>query len=365
MRNGSVDRRLPGPSTGLTAHDISRLSPFYHRALTTAMVGSVNDSTRSSYQTAKNQFVEFCSARGNKAPFPVDRVWLAAWILYKVNYVTVPSLKMYLAGVRWFHTFQLFEWTLDGDPLVRKVMRFVKKKYGCSSNSMKIPITVQTIRDMAATLPGWPSADQMSHNDRLFLAASVVGTMGFLRGGEFLDSPGGRPTLKSHQVVIEKFHHETIVVVHLDRPKAQWWEVNMVVRCFLIGASSSLNPGSVMAAYRSLSETAITSNGPAFLLASGKVLSKAWMLAKTQECLTKAGIEVTDHLGQPVSMKASSWRSGGVESARAAGISDPVIMAMGRWSSNAWTRYSVTGLSDLSAARLMGALRGFTHVDQV
>ena len=70
MRDGSVDRRLPGPSTGLTTHDISRLSPFYHRALTTAMVGSVNDSTRSSYQTAKNQFVEFCSARGNKHRSP-------------------------------------------------------------------------------------------------------------------------------------------------------------------------------------------------------------------------------------------------------------------------------------------------------
>ena len=45
-----------------------------------------------------------------------------------------------------------------------------------------------------------------------------------------------------------------------------------------------------------------------------------------------------------------SWRSGGVQTARQAGISDPVIMAMGRWSTIAWERYSVASLKDLQGA---------------
>ena len=53
-------------------------------------------------------------------------------------------------------------------------------------------------------------------------------------------------------------------------------------------------------------------------------------------------------------MKSSSWRSGVVCSAVAAGVSVPHIMAMGRWSSRAWMAFLLQAPPDLqSAARSM------------
>jgi hypothetical protein len=63
-------------------------------------------------------------------------------------------------------------------------------------------------------------------------------------------------------------------------------------------------------------------------------------LARTRALLRAAGILLFDSLGRAVFLRASSWRCGGVESAKAAGISDSLIMTMGRWSSNAWLAYS-------------------------
>ena len=68
-----------------------------------------------------------------------------------------------------------------------------------------------------------------------------------------------------------------------------------------------------------------------------------------------ANINVIDKTGKPVPVRASSWRAGGVASAKAAGISDALIMAMGRWSSNAWTSYSFSSLQDLQGA--VGSMR--------
>ena len=51
-------------------------------------------------------------------------------------------------------------------------------------------------------------------------------------------------------------------------------------------------------------------------------------------------------------VKAASWRAGGVRSALDASVSGPVIMALGRWRSNAWESYLMQTTSDLKGAQL-------------
>ena len=59
---------------------------------------------------------------------------------------------------------------------------------------------------------------------------------------------------------------------------------------------------------------------------------------------------VGDESGKPVAVKSASWRAGGVQSAKMAGLSDGTIMALGRWSSIAWTNYVFASVSDLQKA---------------
>ena len=49
-------------------------------------------------------------------------------------------------------------------------------------------------------------------------------------------------------------------------------------------------------------------------------------------------------------VKAASCRAGGVRSAMDAGISQPLIMAMGRWRSLAWDNYVLHNASDLQSS---------------
>ena len=90
--------------------------------------------------------------------------------------------------------------------------------------------------------------------------------------------------------------------------------------------------------------------GAAFKLSCGSTLSKAWMLRRSAELLKKAGVKLVDASGRAVPMRASSWRAGGVQSAKLAGISDALIQALGRWSSVAWINYHFSSQKDFKMA---------------
>jgi hypothetical protein len=74
------------------------------------------------------------------------------------------------------------------------------------------------------------------------------------------------------------------------------------------------------------------------------------MVRETAILCDQAHIHLLDSDGKRVKVKASSWRAGGVESARSAGISDEVIMTMGRCASTAWMSYAFSSAASLQVA---------------
>jgi hypothetical protein len=339
--------RAGATPSAIDGSDLSLKAPVFARLLSDAVNESITSNTSSSYGTAAGQYVEWCEANGG-VPFPVNKFYFGAWLVWKAMFVKVDSLGTYMAGVRWHHEVSLgFKWRLDSDAHIRKVMRYVKKRYGSSGKKIKVPITLDVVLLMARTLPGWPDLALMTHNDRVFVTASAIGVLGFLRGGEFLTSPAcSRPLLLQRQVK----SHADGVTVHVVRPKGQWWDIDAAVRCFTPAEGCPLDPKTLLESMRELSLVRLWDEGPAFRLQNGEPLSKAFMLGTTTRLLDKIEFEFTDSVGKKIDVRASSWRSGGVESARRAGISDPVIMAMGRWSTVAWERYSVASEKDMQGA---------------
>lgn len=59
---------------------------------------------------------------------------------------------------------------------------------------------------------------------------------------------------------------------------------------------------------------------------------------------------LTDDRGNKTTVKAASWRAGGVTSAKDAALDEPMIMELGRWRSNAWTHYLLYSKLDLCTA---------------
>ena len=359
---------LPAPAVAPSSRVPDRAAPhvFRHRALSShplsssdlilsvvtdrALSACIAPRTRACYDSAVKGYLTFVSDR-DLCPFPVDALTLASWCVYTCTTVAVRSLKVYLSSVRSAHIDAGFNWTLEGSPIVARAVRFLKRRYGMKDKALKVPISLSTLLSMCKRLPGWPIPRDMCHDDRLFIAASAMAIVCFLRGGEFLCSSGsGRPLLRQRDVIRVRDGPGAPITVNVVQPKSRWWLLDTVVPCFDLGRNAVLNPSFWIDAYRVHSSVKLSDNGPAFVLSDGSPLSKSWMLSKSSYLLSVAGVRLTDSLGSPVSVKASSWRAGGVQSAKTANLPEPLIKALGRWSSDAWSNYHYATLTDLRKA---------------
>jgi hypothetical protein len=236
--------------------------------------------------------------------------------------------------------------------MVARSIRYVRRRYGDLSKALKVPISLSTLFRMCSGIPHWPDPALMSHDDRLFLAASTIAITGFLRGGEFLacSKPGhGRPVLLGKQVVGAIRAGDAAVCVSIAQPKTKWWLGDQEVVCHRM-PGHILCPVFWMIQYRSRSSVRLSMSSAAFVLSDGRFLSRKWMCARSTELLRLSGCDIRDASGKQVTVKAASWRSGGVQSAKLAGLSDAAIMALGRWTSPAWTSYAFATADDLQSA---------------
>ena len=218
-----------------------------------------------------------------------------------------------------------------------------------------MPLSFALLIRLFRLLPGWPRARLLSHDDRLFVTASLLGTAGFLRGGEFLTSAkSSRPVLKGKHISTRIIGGRLTVVVSVAVPKARWWVLSQDVFCvspvFSFDDVESLSAATWWSWYKRLAPFPLEDEGAAFVRLNGTVLSRSWMVERTEGLLNAAGVIRVDSSGRPLVVMASSWRAGGVASARQAGVSDATIKTMGRWSSAAWLRYSVPSLTDIPTA---------------
>jgi hypothetical protein len=339
-------------SSLVAGHPIAVRNPRLARKLDFALSNHVASSTKRSYASGANSYMSFCTMEG-VAPFPVDALWLCAWLIYAAMYVTVPSLLTYLAAVRYEHGSRGFPWVLSGNEQVRRVILYVKKKYGCKQVSKKLPISLSMVMKMALLLPGWPSPVSMSHDDRLFVCMSVLAVLGFLRGGEFLASAGSsRDPLLAREVRVVCKENVKFVSVSISRPKARWWIPYETAQCFSDPSSPALDPAHLLESYRSFSDVPLPPFGPAFRRASGDIASKTWFVKRTTQLLAQSHLlfSQVSWLGVQQKVLAASWRAGGVRTAKDAGVSDSVIMVLGRWASSAWLRYFSSSSSDVRHA---------------
>jgi hypothetical protein len=285
-------------------------------------------------------------------PFPVDEVKLSAWVVDVASCLSYSTILSYISGIKFcVPTFSGERWSLDGNVMVKQATRYVRKKYGSSGKGAKFPICLKAIRRFLPLLPGWPDGRLMSHDDNLFACATLIATMAFLRGGEFLwSTKSTRPMLRGAHLIVRMVMGAPIVVVLVQVPKNCWWEEHLEALCFPLAGRGEFCPLRRLAAYRSNSVVELDAGQPAFRLANGKPLSRDWMVNRTASLLQAADMNKIDSLGQPVDVRASSWRAGGVRSATDANLAEPIIMALGRWKSAAWSSYVLYGVDDLKKA---------------
>lgn len=304
-----------------------------------AVSHALEPGTVSSYSTAAKRYKKWCLANG-MPPYPVSEEKVCYFVVYQALFVGLPTVYKYLSGIRSAQLDMGIAWPeTAGWHRFSRVMRFLKKKYGCAvSAPPRRPITTEVLEAFLPTL------DLSLHNDRLFFAASCLAVFCFWRGSEFLFSAG---SATNHHLLLGQFQwtgsgRNTGVSIRLLHSKTKWWRRDVMTRASSTGTAAC--PVKAVAAYLSASKLGLSAKSFLFTLADGAPLSRSWMLARTARALADANIDDDRY-------RSVSWRGGGALSARRAGVSDSVIKMLGRWQSNAFMFYLPATVGELSSAQ--------------
>ena len=337
-------------------HKIATEDPVGARNLSNALTNHVVPKTRSSYTSAFKKYTSYCDTR-DLPYFPADPIVMSAYFIHISTSVQVASIGHYAAAIQYFQGLESdMPWVCKGDDKIRRTMRYLKRTYPRVGKALKLAISCATVAQMVVHIAGYPDWLSMAHNDRVFVAASMLGVCGFLRGGEFLAYPGsGRPLLRQCDVRVDVA--EGSVKVRVVQPKNMWWIESADVLCFNPPAGVlKYDLVTAILLYRLMAagqgSPVLTDDGPAFVMANGKALSREFMISRTSQLLLAAKIQVLNQEGVAAPVKAASWRAGGVRSALDARVPVPIIMALGRWRSIAWESYLMQTTADLKGAQL-------------
>ena len=338
-------------------HKLSIVDPVGARELSVALRNHVVSSTESGYQSAFKKYAKYMDNR-DLQHFPAETTTMASFFLHAASSVGVKSLGHYSAAVQYYQGLQADEpWACKGDEKMRRCMRYLKRKYPQKGKALKLSVSCAVLVKLIEFIPGFPNWMMMSHNDRAFIAASMIGVCGFLRGGEFLSYPGNkRPLLRKRDVRVELDGNTPVVQVSVIQPKNMWWLDSAEVTCFNPPpGSTKCDTVTALRLYWNIAEMQglpLSENGPAFPMENGAPLSRDFMVSRTETLLGMAGIQVLDQAGKVAPVRAASWRAGGVRSAIDAGVSVPMIMVLGRWRSIAWESYFMQTKDDIRSAQV-------------
>jgi hypothetical protein len=179
-------------------------------------------TTGSTYRTGARDYLRFCYNRA-LSPWPVEEITYCGWLHVTARRIKISSMAMYMAGVRDTAILEGHTWQLRGSEMVRRTMRYLKRKHPIKPKVAKMSVTVAVLHKILPLLSGWPDMAAMSADDRVFASASVSSVSGFLRGGEFLASRGStRAVLKASDVTVRYVNGQKVQIIDIPQPKAKF-----------------------------------------------------------------------------------------------------------------------------------------------
>ena len=249
---------------------ISSIDPVGAAILSDALQSHITPNTVKGYASAFKKWVRYCDAR-DIPYFPATEVWICAYILEVSTSISQDSLKWYLSAIHYHQGLEGLQWGINGSELIRRTMRKTKRFYGSNGKGIKMPLSCNTLAAMFAHIPNYPMFGNMTHDDRLFVTASVIAVSAFLRGGEFLSYGGNqRCGLLQRDVIVVESEFTKCVEVSIACPKNMWWLKSAKALCAIPTEGSALPilPWVMLVLYREFARSAgvtLSDNGPAFV----------------------------------------------------------------------------------------------------
>lgn len=322
----------------VACHALARTNQRLAVDLSELLRGSINRSTRGTYQCGFASLTDFCRSV-HLCAMPVDAITLAAWMMEKCKTVKVKSVVKYVCGIRFAHIMEGHDWKLSDHPLIQKTLAGLKKQYPSSNTLQKVPLSLPLLLNLCRGMSGWPALEKLSFDNLTWATASCIAFFAALRGGEFFVQPkSDRPLLSGAAVLICESEQGPYVLINVPSPKTR----KDLASIPAMACSSALlsdfifDPVVLLRCYRRRAARLginVLGHNAAFKSQNNKPIDRRFMIERAERLRAAAGIEILNTEGKPIKVSAASWRAGFVMSSRQADVSPSTMRSNGRWTS--------------------------------
>ena len=277
-------------------------------------------NTVNTYRTGVNHYFRFCRRFGIR-PMPLSEPVLENFCVSLHWRISAKSIRVYLCGIQLWSTLNggrvLIEHMLRLDYVLRAIRRVQGNSF---ARPTRTPITWPLMRTICAYIANTePPFDR-----EMLLAAVLLAFFGLLRVSEYT-SPS--PTRADQSgLAVQDVHIDwarRLAFIHIKKSKTDPFRLGVTIRVGVV--AHQLCP--VTALFRYLQLRGLQP-GPLFRYSNGRLLTRINVF----ELLTRS----LPHLPN---VNTHSFRRGGATALAAAGVSSDVIRIVGRWKSDAYTRY--------------------------
>ena len=287
------------------------------------------------------RFSKFCEQFHVSDPFPVTERLLCSFSAFLADEGLAPqSIKSYLAAIR---NMQLSLSLPDPReksalPVLKRVLAGISRsRLGRGQPSkVRLPVTATLLRRVKREL------ERSAHPEKQVLwAVCCTAFFGFFRLGELLLARATDFNPRLHlawgDLAIDNRQNPRMIRFRLKQSKADPFGRGADIVMGKTGCS--LCPVAAVLGY-----TAARGGrqGPFFITASGRPLTKQAFVTEFRKVLVRLGLPDHEYAGH-------SFRIGAATSAAPAGVEDSTIQILGRWQSAAFMRYIRTPQETLAA----------------
>lgn len=298
---------------------------------------SLASSTRRSYDVGTRRWLKFCEDFAVKSPTPAQEGDLCLFVAYLARSVLHGTIRSYLYSVRSFHIDSGLPDPLENTPLLHRMIRGVKRIQGDTKSKPKFPVTLALL-ERIHSIVDWSDPDQC-----MMFAAWSLASGGLLRIGEFTTAKGNpAPLLLNRNLSSVRIDGGFVFrVLHLDASKADPFRKGVDI---VLGHSTS--PANALVAFsaydRARAASAKLPSAPLFAFRNGTPLSRELCMSVLKATLDSIKMDTSRFGGL-------SFRRGGAQSLRDAGVPDHLLQVIGRWASDAYKVYLTTAPRHIAA----------------
>ena len=306
----------------------------------------VAPSTRRTYQAGITRFQHFCASY-QLTTLPASPLTLRYFCAHLSTSIRHSTIKLYLSAIRLYHIENNYP-DPTHDALLQYVVKGIKRSQTTCSRP-RLPITIHVLKALKLALN---NCTDLTYTDkRMLWAAFCTAFYGFLRAGELCAPYTHRfdpaTTLCRSDITL----HTSSACLLIKASKTDPFRQTCTIT---IGATyTSTCPVAALQKYITL--TKHSSSLPLFIFEDNTFLTRQRLTSHLRTLLQLAGFD-------PDAYASHSFRIGAATTAAAAGLPDWQIQAMGRWSSDCYTRYIRTPQSTLAQTSRRLASCGHTSV---